>query len=171
MNLSNLEVESMCLRIAKDNFKFSSAHMSYLSSTDKEALHGHNYYVQCSFKISPKLSRQFVDFSVLKSCIRRICKLWDEKILIPNVAETLQHSADSHQIQLKTHDKTYSFPESEVLILNTPNIILENLSLLFLETLISDLKDLKLYNPSSGPIFKVMLSMEETRGQSVEVST
>lgn len=161
--------ESMWLKIAKDDFKFSSAHMSYISNSEKEALHGHNYYIQCSFKVDPAPSRQFIDFSVLKKCVRQICKLWDEKILLPNSSASISTEKESGLVRLSTHGMTYVFPESEVVILETPNVILENISLLFLDKLITALKGLNLFDSTRGPIYKVQLSMEETRGQSVEV--
>lgn len=169
MGKTNKEHE-MWLKISKDEFKFSSAHMSYMSAQDKEALHGHNYYVTCSFCISASENRTFIDFARLKKILRGLCQIWDEKILLASDPTTTFVDQGLGQVRLKTHGVEYVFPLSEVVVLQTKNIIIENLSVLFLDNLSRRLMEEKIFSPEHGPVFKIKVTIEETRGQSVEIT-
>ena len=66
---------STTLHLAKQNFKFSSAHFLIFDEKSAERLHGHNYQVKvhifASNQAQDEAKGYFVDFNVLKKIIYR----------------------------------------------------------------------------------------------------
>ena len=75
------------LHLAKQNFKFSSAHFLIFDEKSAEMLHGHNYQVKVDL-LGPSPDQYadkgyFVDFAIIKKIIKDYCDQWDEHILLP----------------------------------------------------------------------------------------
>jgi 6-pyruvoyltetrahydropterin/6-carboxytetrahydropterin synthase len=152
------------LNLAKQNFKFSSAHFLIFDAKSAEMLHGHNYQVEV--KVYPKSdfnfdeSGYFIDFSVVKAKVKALCDLWDEHILLPALHKDMLHklSADQKNYEITFRDRFYSFPKQETVWLPVTNTSVEQLSKLFAAALFNELK--------SSPVAQVEVTIEETRGQS-----
>ena len=152
------------LHLAKQNFKFSSAHFLIFDENSAEMLHGHNYQVKVDVFFTPEKKSEdqgyLVDFNVLKKIIKEQCDIWDEHVLLPEKHPDMKYQISSSGKNYDIHfrDRFYSFPIIETIWLPITNTSAENLSLLFAKCI---LKKMKEYG-----VDKVRVSVEETRGQS-----
>lgn len=155
---------STTLHLAKQNFKFSSAHFLIFDENSAEMLHGHNYQVKVDIFASAKAHDEakgyFVDFNVLKKIIKDQCDVWDEHILLPEKHPDMKYliSTNGKNYDINFRDRFYSFPILETIWLPITNTSVENLSMLFAKNIFKKMKDLG--------VDKVRVSVEETRGQS-----
>lgn len=152
------------LHLAKQNFKFSSAHFLIFDKKSAEMLHGHNYQVKVDMVFSEKAQAYsergyHVDFAKLKNIIKKQCDLWDEKVLLPENNEDMKYrlSVDKKNYEINFRDRFYSLPKNEVIWLPVTNTSVENLSLIFAQQLFQQLQQFS--------IVKVRVGIEETRGQ------
>jgi 6-pyruvoyltetrahydropterin/6-carboxytetrahydropterin synthase len=152
------------LNLAKQNFKFSSAHFLIFDDQKAEMLHGHNYQVE--IKVYPKSDYKmdetgyFIDFALVKSKVKALCDAWDEHILLPEQHKDMKYklSSDQKNYEINFRDRFYSFPKVETIWLPVKNTSVEQLSRLFAAGLQRELK--------SFPIGRLEVTIEETRGQS-----
>lgn len=155
---------STTLHLAKQNFKFSSAHFLIFDENSAEMLHGHNYQVKvdifATVSTHDEAKGYFVDFNVLKKIIKDQCDLWDEHVLLPEKHPDMKYqiSQSGKNYDINFRDRFYSFPIIETIWLPITNTSVENLSLLFAKSIFKKMKDLG--------VDKVRVSVEETRGQS-----
>lgn len=154
---------STSLHLAKQNFKFSSAHFLIFDSKNAEMLHGHNYQVKVDlFFLQNKKADELgyhIDFGSLKKIIKEMCDVWDEHVLLPENHPDMKYkvSSDKKNYEIKFRDRFYSLPVIETIWLPITNTSVENLSLLFARQLYNKLK--------KSSVNKVRVSIEETRGQ------
>jgi 6-pyruvoyltetrahydropterin/6-carboxytetrahydropterin synthase len=157
-------VKSTTLYLAKQNFKFSSAHFLIFNATEAEMLHGHNYQVSVELfgPVPDSYHSQgyFVDFSVIKKVIKAKCDLWDEHVLMPEKHPDMkcQKSADSKNYEIHFRDRFYSLPIKETIWLPITNTSVEQLSMLLADNLFSEFKSLG--------ITGLRVEVQETLGQS-----
>ncbi len=70
------------LYIDKESHKFSAAHYTIFSATERERLHGHNYSVSAKI-VAPMGSNGFsADYNVYKERLARLCAALDEYMLL-----------------------------------------------------------------------------------------
>ncbi len=154
------------LHLAKQNFKFSSAHFLIFNATEAEMLHGHNYQVQIILH-GPKPADYidqgyFVDFSVIKKIVKAHCDLWDEHILLPAKHPDMkyQKSNDNKNYEIHFRDRFYSLPIKETIWLPITNTSVEQLSMLMAENLMKEFKSLG--------VLGLEVDIQETLGQSAK---
>lgn len=157
-------IKSTKLYLAKQNFKFSSAHFLIFNATEAEMLHGHNYQVEIKL-YGPKptdyeAQGYFVDFSVIKKVVKAHCDLWDEHVLLPGKHPDMkyQKSADQKNYEIHFRDRFYSLPVVETIWLPITNTSVEQLSMLMAENLYAEFKALG--------VTGLQVSVQETLGQS-----
>lgn len=155
---------STTLHLAKQNFKFSSAHFLIFDENSAEMLHGHNYQVKVDIFAAAtshdEAKGYFIDFNVLKKIIKDQCDVWDEHIILPEKHPDMKYqiSTSGKNYDINFRDRFYSFPVTETIWLPVTNTSVENLSLLFAKIIFKKMKELG--------VEKVRVSVEETRGQS-----
>ena len=72
------------LYIDKESHKFSAAHYTIFSATERERLHGHNYSVSAKI-VAPMGDNGFAaDYNVYKERLARLCDGLDEYMLLVN---------------------------------------------------------------------------------------
>lgn len=153
------------VHLAKELFKFSCSHFTILAPDRAERLHGHNYQVRISIKVSgtdPKLGMAF-DFNSVKPMIRTFCDRLDERILLPEHSPFLKIEKAVQQINVSFANKNYSFPAEDCLLLPLVNITSEELARFAVESLARQMDALPLWTA-------LEVNVEETRGQSVSYS-
>lgn len=161
-------MKTTSLRLAKQNFKFSSAHFLIFDQKSAEMLHGHNYQVVVSI-LAPDVGNNpddegkmgyMVDFNVLKKFIKARLDIWDEHVLLPKNHPDMKctSSSNNKNYEVTFRDRFYSFPKDEVIWLNCSNTSVEQLSSILAEEFF---KEFKKYG-----IAKITVAVEETRGQS-----
>lgn len=161
-------MKTTSLRLAKQNFKFSSAHFLIFDQKSAEMLHGHNYQVVVSILAPNAVNHPdeqgkmgyMVDFNVLKKFIKTRLDIWDEHILLPKNHPDMKHkiSADQKNYEISFRNRFYSFPKEEVIWLNITNTSVEQLSSLLADEFFAEFK--------KYGISKLTVAVEETRGQS-----
>ncbi|HRK09114.1 MAG TPA: 6-carboxytetrahydropterin synthase [Pseudobdellovibrionaceae bacterium] len=170
------------LTLAKEDFKFSAAHLTLLSAHEAERLHGHNYQVRVQVTCSHLDEWEFAfEFNTLKRQIRELISRWDERVLIPVGSPYLEvlKAEGRTQVALKLSQQTqlgdkasraapalhYAFPSGDVIELPVRNITTEALA----RTLAQDLANawgLKAPRELAERVVELEVQVEETRGQS-----
>ncbi|MEK6627723.1 MAG: 6-carboxytetrahydropterin synthase [Bdellovibrionota bacterium] len=161
-------MHSNTLHLAKQNFKFSSAHFLIFNENSAELLHGHNYRVKVDISYPNESGAgdkgYFIDFNVLKKIIKDYCDLWDEHILLPEKHPDMKYqiSKSGKNYDIHFRDRFYSFPVIETIWLPITNTSVENLSMLMAKNIFKKVKDLG--------VTKICVNVEETEGQSASSS-
>lgn len=114
------------LILAKEDFKFSSAHFTLFGRATAEQLHGHNYQVGVELSGS-ELDNDglLADFPSVKSTIRAFCERLDSKTLIPGESPHLEVREEGGGVEVAFDDRFYRFPSDDVLILPLVNTTIE----------------------------------------------
>lgn len=149
------------LKISKDNLKFSSAHFLIFDAERAEKLHGHNYRVRADFKIKRESCEKAgygLDFSVLKTIVKKRVDEWDEQVLIPVQSDFLRSSKKDHEWEIWYNQKRYVFPLEDVVALPAKNTSVEVLSELLAQKIGEEVAPLG--------VVGLRVEVEETVGQS-----
>lgn len=152
------------LHLAKENFKFSSAHFLIFNETEAEMLHGHNYQVKLELSCRDNPQGYAVDFAVLKKFIKARLDGWDEHVLLPEKHPDMKSklSADQKNYEIHFRDRFYSLPVKEVIWLPVNNTSVEMLSKILADEFITEFAK---YGVLSLTVF-----VEETRGQAASTT-
>ncbi len=149
------------LHLAKQNFKFSSAHFLIFDDKNAERLHGHNYQVQVDIEVpAPESLKEkgfFVDFNVFKKYIKAKLDQWDEHVLLPAQQPDMKFTRNGESLEVRFRDRFYVFPQNEVWLLPMANTSVEQLSRFLAEDFIQEFK--------KYGVLKIHVLVEETPGQ------
>jgi len=126
------------IEIEKEYLHFSAAHFTIFSATERERLHGHNFYLAAKVKSVIGENGLCFDYNELKDKLRALCERFDEYMLIPADSPHLQVNEDSDEFVLKFAKETLRYPKSDCLLLPVLNISVEELSRFLLSELVSD---------------------------------
>lgn len=150
------------LHLAKQNFKFSSAHFLIFDENRAEMLHGHNYRVKIEMDGGKdQIYGYVIDFHVLKKLIKARLDQWDEHILLPAQHPDMKHkiSLDGKNYEVRFRDRFYSFPVNEVIWLEINNTSVENFSYILAKEFYKEFNKIAKFE-------WVSVTVEETDGQS-----
>lgn len=148
------------LHLAKENFKFSSAHFLIFDDKNAEKLHGHNYQVAVDIEVGESdlgAKGFFVDFNVFKKEIKRRLDQWDERVLLPELHPDMKFLRNGASLEVRFRERFYVFPADEVVLLPVTNTSVEQLSKMLAEEFF------KTFRPHR--VAGLTVSVEETRGQ------
>jgi 6-pyruvoyltetrahydropterin/6-carboxytetrahydropterin synthase len=149
--------------VSKDYLVFASAHFITFAGHRCEPLHGHNYRVGVALEGGlDGESWYVVDFSVLKSILRRLCAEIDHKMLLPsrNPRLRIEHEGSSVRIALDGEPK-YVFPAEDCVLLEIPNTTVEMLAEHLARRTLVELEACGV-----SRLTKIELEVEESFGQS-----
>lgn len=149
------------IRIRKDALKFASSHMTVFADGTKESLHGHHYQPTVTVQFKDASFKKMIAFSEIKSGMKKIAALWDEKVLLATENphfKILKQSKDSLEFSLCK--KKYLLPRDEVVLLKLDNITCENLAEAYYKFL-----EMELELFSDKNIVSVSVYIEESPGQ------
>jgi 6-pyruvoyltetrahydropterin/6-carboxytetrahydropterin synthase len=122
-------VPSHRLSIAREQYKFSCAHMTVFPDGTKERLHGHNYQLGVALEVTDVALAQMIPFAAIKAALTELCAAWKERVL---VAEANPHlvvvARDDREVELRLCGDRYVFPAGDVLFLPIDNISVEALA-------------------------------------------
>ena len=116
------------LHIDKEAHKFSAAHFTIFSATERERLHGHNYSVSARI-VAPMGPNGFsADYNVYKRRIAALCKPLDEYMLVAadSPFQVIEEASDEYRVTFA--GKTLRFPRDETLLLPVVNVTVEELA-------------------------------------------
>jgi 6-pyruvoyltetrahydropterin/6-carboxytetrahydropterin synthase len=105
------------LYIDKQSHKFSAAHYTIFSATERERLHGHNYSVSARIVAAMGDNGFAADYNVYKTRLANICEALDEYMLL---------AGDSPYQQIEEAGACYrvSFAEEQMLFLQSDTQVL-----------------------------------------------
>jgi len=147
--------ELTTLFIDKESHKFSVAHFTIFSATERERLHGHNYSVSARI-VAPIGDNGFsADYNVYKSRLARICDGLDEYMLLPGESPYLDIASAGPNYRVVHGGQEMLFLQSDTLVLPIRNVTVEELSRYLLAQLVQvcaadDLREIELC-VASGP--------------------
>jgi 6-pyruvoyltetrahydropterin/6-carboxytetrahydropterin synthase len=144
--------------LAKEDFKFSSAHFTLFSGDRTELLHGHNYRVQVELAGS-RLDELglLADIEGCKKSIRALCGRLDSRTLLPADSEHLRCVRRGDTVEARVDDRCYSFPAADALLLPLVNTSIELLARMLWHDLAPSLR--------GSQVEALALSVEESAGQ------
>lgn len=126
------------LYIDKESHKFSAAHFTIFSATERERLHGHNYSVSARI-VAPMGDNGFAaDYNVYKSLLARLCAALDEYMLLPAASPYLEITEEGEEYRVTFDGRQMRFLRSDTQVLPLRNITVEELSRYLLEGLLRD---------------------------------
>ena len=147
--------ELTTLYIDKERHKFSAAHFTIFSATERERLHGHNYSVSARI-VAPMGTNGFsADYNVYKNRLAVRCEELDEHMLLASESPYQQIEYADNCYRVVFNGEEMAFLRSDTLVLPLRNVTVEELSRYLLARLLSDsagddLREVELC-VSSGP--------------------
>lgn len=121
--------------------RFSAAHM-VIGHESCGKIHGHSYIVDV--EVEGERSGKFgfvIDFKVLKSITRKICKTLDHRVLIPVESPDLEITyEDDETVEFKVLDKLeYKLPKCDVVLLPIVSTTAESLSVYITDLIVENI--------------------------------
>ncbi|MEL0161387.1 MAG: 6-carboxytetrahydropterin synthase [Halieaceae bacterium] len=126
------------LHINKQAHKFSAAHFTIFSATERERLHGHNYGVSARIVAEMGENGFSADYIVYKSCLQKLCDAHDEYLLLPAQSPFLEVDERDGEYFATFNGKTLRFPCDETLLLPIVNVTVEALSHYLLDQVLAE---------------------------------
>lgn len=113
------------IEVNKEDMKFSAAHFTIFSATERERLHGHNFRV--CVRLSSPANRNGLAFSykLLKDKVRALCDELDEYTLLPTQSPFLAINRKGPHIEALFNGETLQFLASDCKLLPIPNTTVE----------------------------------------------
>ena len=125
----------VAIRMAKERMKFSAAHFTLFSATERERLHGHNYRVEVTLTTEVGEDGISFDYARAKQLITALCEELDEWMLIPEHSPHLRLEEQGDRLLVHFADECIPFLQRDVKRLPVRNITLEELSGYFIDRL------------------------------------
>ena len=126
------------IHIDKESHKFSAAHFTIFSATERERLHGHNFSVSARIVAPVDDNGLTGDYAVYKQHIKRLCDTLDEYTIIPLHSQYLSIDEEGNYFRVRHNQDTLLLLKSDTLLLPVRNTTVEDLSQYLLETLVED---------------------------------
>jgi 6-pyruvoyltetrahydropterin/6-carboxytetrahydropterin synthase len=144
--------------LAKEDFKFSSAHFTLFADGSAELLHGHNYRVRVELA-GTRLDGEglLVDLDRFKRELRALCARLDNHTLIPGDSSRIVWSRQGESVDVRCAERAYRFPDADTLVLPLANTSIELLARLFWYDLAPHL--------AGSHVESLAVSVEESAGQ------
>ena len=124
--------------IEKEYLHFSSAHFTIFSATERERLHGHNFFVSVSVTAEVLDDGMCFNYNALKKTLRKECEALDEYVLLPQQSPHLDIVENPTYYKVDFDEDTMFFLKNETLLLPIVNVTIEELARYFLERLRTD---------------------------------
>ena len=124
------------LHIRNQYLKFSAAHFTIFSATERERVHGHNFAVSAEVTAAVGEDGLCFDYNVIKRKLRELCDALDEYVLLPARSPHMAVESGDDTVRARFNGETLTFPASDTLVLPLANITSEELSWFLLEQLL-----------------------------------
>jgi 6-pyruvoyltetrahydropterin/6-carboxytetrahydropterin synthase len=116
------------ISIAREQYKFSCAHMTVFPDGTKERLHGHNYTLALALELARIDLAAMVPFTQIKQALAALCATYKERVLIAAKNPFLAIARDDSQLEFTLCGAHYSLPREDCLLLPLDNISVEALA-------------------------------------------
>lgn len=131
------------LEIHKEEFSFSAGHFTIFSATEREQMHGHNYYVSLELKKVITDNGLSFDYRHYKKKILALCDQLDRHFLLPTESKYLDVKDDGNYWIAQFNGKKLPFLKEDVITLPLSNITIEELSHWFLQKILEEKQDIE----------------------------
>ncbi|MBK2027395.1 6-carboxytetrahydropterin synthase [Allofrancisella guangzhouensis] len=129
---------STVIELFREDMKFSAAHFTIFSETQRECLHGHNFQVYAIITAPVIGNNLSFDYTICRKEILNLCYSLNERCLMPSKSPYLKIEKQ-HRCYMIKFDKTkFVLPEEDVLLLPIKNITTEGLAQWFVKTIASN---------------------------------
>ena len=117
------------ISIARDQYKFSVAHMTVFPDGTKERLHGHNYTVALAIEVSQIEFEAMIPFAPIKKAIGELCADFKERVLVATKNPHYEQVRDDgKEFEFRLCGERYVLPKQDVLALPIDNVSVESLA-------------------------------------------
>lgn len=124
--------------ITKEALHFSAAHFTIFSATERERLHGHNFFVSAAVTAVVQPDGMCFNYSQLKDSLRELCVGLDEYLLLAKDSPYQHISEEGGNYKVRFNDEEMTFLKADTLLLPVTNITIEELSHYLLQKLLED---------------------------------
>ena len=114
--------------IAREQYKFSCAHMTVFPDGTKERLHGHNYSIAVAIELDRIDLAAMLPFQPIKAAIGELCAAWKERVMLAAHNPHFVIIADGRELEFTLCGERYVMPRGDALLLPIDNISVEALS-------------------------------------------
>ncbi len=149
------------IHIDKQSHKFSAAHFTIFSATERERLHGHNFSVSARFVVPVDDNGLGGDYAIYKRQLRRLCERLDEYTLIPAESPHLGIEESGGYYRVTHHRDVMLLLKTDTLLLPLRNTTVEELSRYLLRALVEDQAA-----PAARAIQELEVAVSSAPGQS-----
>lgn len=148
------------IELEKQDMHFSAAHFTIFSSTRRERLHGHNFYVAAEITGFVGDDGLCFDYVGVKKILRELCRQYDEYTLVAGDSPYQVIAEQDNFYRIGFNGEDILLRKDETLILPIRNTTIEELAQLLMEQLIA--------NPAfqqSGDIVELVVKVSSGPGQ------
>lgn len=150
------------INIFKEAIHFNAAHFTIFSETQRERLHGHDYFLKAFITCDLQLNHGLIfDYKILKKLMSNITEQLNEFFLLPEHSPMLKIKYVEDNIEFSYQHDFFSLPKKDVKLLPLQNVSNEEL----LDWIYQQLKSMWIPLPQS--IISIELELENGRGQSI----
>lgn len=133
------------IRLAKENMKFSAAHFTIFSATERERLHGHNFRVEVDIEARMLGNGMCFDYGIYKDRVVALCRELNEWTILPTKSAHLRIEEDGAHVFAVFDGTRIPFLHADVLLLPIENATLEEFAAWFLARLGEDREALRVH--------------------------
>ena len=116
------------IAIAREQYKFSCAHMTVFADGSKERLHGHNYTIAVALEVDRIDVAAMVPFAPIKASLAELCAAWKEHVLLAARNPRFHIVRDDAELEFTLCGERYVLPRRDALLLPIDNISVEGLA-------------------------------------------
>lgn len=149
------------IEVFKEGMKFSAAHFTIFSATERERLHGHNFSVYAMIEAPVGDNGMCFSYVELKDRLRALCATLDEYMVLPADSPYLVIEDAAPQWRVRFADEVLFFLKSDCRVLPIRNSTVEEYSRYLLEQLLDDQKFI-----GNADITEIQIKVSSGPGQS-----
>ena len=149
------------VEIQKEENNFSAGHFTIFSATNREDLHGHNYYVSLALTVMIDDNGLAFDYRVYKRKLQALCKLLDRRFLLPGQSKYMRLEDTGDMWIGHYGDEKIPFLKRDVVVLPVTNVTIEELSHWFLQKLTENQTEIEQH-----AIYGITVKVYNSPGQS-----
>ena len=124
------------LTLSSSLMKFSAAHFTIFSATERENIHGHNFTVALKCDTLLQKNDLAFDYNIFKKMAIDFCAALDEKLLIPLHSPYLAVDQLDQTVRVLFNQETLLFLPRDILLLPIANVTVEGLAHYFLDKIL-----------------------------------
>lgn len=126
------------IELAKEYLKFSVAHFTIFSATDRERLHGHNFSVSAEIDAPVNDNGLCFSYAEFKKKLEVLCSELDEYLVLPQLSPHLNIRQQNDEYLVEFNTETMRFLVSDTMLLPIRNSTVEEFADYLLKRLLED---------------------------------